>query len=372
MTVYYCVLGYIVLIITLCYWARGKRIVAGDHGINKEALFLTLIAIVLVLVSGLRYRVGTDYAAYMINYEGYKVLKFQSFGCRVIAIIASWIKDDYSTWFFLMALLTIGLCVYAIANKKEYWQLAVILYLFMGYWHFSFNIVKQSMAMAIILACQDCLLKRHLIKWTIACLVASLFHVSAVIMIPIYFLVTQKITKKQIVITILVGLLISISDEQLFDIIAFLKANEGTESISGSVGARQVNTLRVIVNMIPAILIIPLWTKYKKTDFGTMSHFFIDNKIEEVPYGAELTVWSNFALLNAVISFAAHNSVYLTRFCNYTGVFNIFFIPFAVRQINIRGKRIIYTILIICYFLFWIFDLSKGSTTAEYHWIFER
>lgn len=372
MTVYYSIVIYVIIIIGLSYWARDKQIIAGKYHIDKDYMALFFISVWLILVSGLRYRVGTDYNAYIINYPLYKNIKFQSFGSRIVAILSSWIKDDYSTWFFLMAFLTIGLSIYSISKKKEYWPLTILLYILMGFWHASFNIVKQCMAMAILLACQDFLLEKKFLKWMFACFIATLFHVSAIIMIPVYFLVTRKINKRQIILLVIVGVVISIGYEPLFDIMAFLKSNEGMESINSSVGSREVNILRVIVNVLPAILMVPLRKEYKKTEYDEIRKIHTFNRETEIPYGAELTLWSNFSLLNAVICIAAQNSVYLTRFSNYTGIFNIFFIPFALKYMDLKRKRVIYFALISCYFVFWIYDLSKGSTTVDFHWIFER
>ena len=375
MAVYYFVLFYVIFFIFISNLTKNKRLVFSNHILDKNRLFLFFIAIGLICVSGLRYKVGTDYDAYIINYDYYKTPGLQSLGCRVIAILSSWIKDDYATWFFLMAFLTIGLCVYAINKKKDYWQLAILLFLFMGYWHASFNIVKQCAAMAILIACQDYLLEKNFVKWVVACIIASLFHVSAILMIPVFFLVTRSITIKQLFVTIVVGVVISFGYQQLFDLMSLLKTNEAMESIDSAVGARRVNYLRVLVNVIPALLMIPLRKEYRRINYSDTLNYE-DKRNNTTRFDAELTVWSNFSLLNAVICVAAMNSVYLTRFCNYTGIFNIFFIPFSLKIIQRRLDKylvlILYCILFICYFAFWIYDLSKGSTTSYYHWIFER
>lgn len=372
MIVCYCVLAYIVLVIAFSYNIRDKQLTFGRRHIDNDSFCLFFIAVCLVLVSGLRYRVGTDYLQYSKNYSLYKEIRLENFGCRIVAVIASWINDDYSTWFFLMALITIGLCLYSVSKQKENWQLAVILYLFMGYWHSSFNIVKQSLAMAILLSCQNFLFSKKFVKWAIACIIAALFHVSAVIMIPIYFLLTRKVTKRQIILIVFVGVFISVGYEQLFRFMDILKLNDGSVSLDSDIGTRQVNSLRVLVNVIPALFIIPLWNKYSKYNFDYTKETITGRTSVIEQYGAKLNVWSNFALLNAVLCVATHNSVYLSRFCYYTGIFNLFFVPFALKEISLKGKRIIYGILLVCFFLYWSYDLFKGSTTVTFHWIFER
>lgn len=353
MIVYYVVLGLIVLIIINYIFLYNKKLIFGEYVIDKDAMSLLLSGTVLTIVAGLRYNVGTDYLAYIINYEEYKTLKFQNIGCSFVAKLSEHIYDDYSTWFFLMSLITVGFCIFAIKKHSRIWPLSIILYLFMGYWHLSFNIVKQCVSMAIIIAYQEHLYDKNIFKWIFVCLVASLFHISALFMIPIYFLVIRKINIRQLIIIVFVGIVISLGYQQLFEIISFLKGNAGTESLTSAVGAREVNVLRILVNIAPTFLLLFIRSSFDNEDM-------------------ELRVLSNFSILNAVLSIAASKSVYLTRFCNYTGIFNLFFIPFIVRKISKKNQLLVCSIMIICYFVFWIYDLSKGSTTSVFQWIFER
>ena len=315
-----------------------------------------LIAFILIVIAGLRYKVGTDYTAYIMNYEKYKnadILELKYAGVYLIARLACLLNDDYATWFFLMSVLTIGGAVYSIFKYSSNFPFSILLYLFIGCWHNSFNVVKQCAAVTILLFGLQYIFDRKFLKWGIVCLVASSFHISAVLMIPIYFLVTREIGKKQIFLLIVIAFAVSLSYDRLMALMSSLKSLDSIDA-SKSVTTRNVNILRVLVNFAPVLLMLFFCRNMKKED-------------------AKFKVLANFALLNAFLYLANMGSVYLTRFCLYTEVYNTLFIPCVISKSKIKSNKEILTILCCAfYFVFWLYDLSKGSTTATFHWIFER
>ena len=347
MVVYYTVLG-IILILTYIY----------RRNISKEIknLLFWMCALLLIAVSGLRYGVGTDYAAYVRNYPLYLSQELDFFSQPVLSVVArisAFIYDDYATWFFLMAVITIFPVLYIIKRDSISFSLSIILFLFLGCWHYSFNIVKQSAAATILLFGYRYLFDRKLLKWCLVCAVASLLHISAIIMIPIYFLVNPKISKKRIIAILLIGVAVFLLYDQLFNLMNFLKQGSSITNIDSLVGSREVNILRILVNCVPIFVVLILRKGYNFQDknFGLL--FYL-------------------SLLNAVLNVCTINSVYLNRFCIYTNIFNILFIPYLMKPLH-GYKRITAQALMMClYFAYWSYDLYKGSTTVVFHWIFER
>lgn len=346
MTVYICLLFFVVGLTPLYYVGN----------VFQKKLILWVMATTLILVAGLRYRVGTDYLVYMINYAGYKNASIESLryaGIYLIAKISSILYDDYATWFFLMSLFTIGGAVYAVYKYSSNAPLSILLYLFLGCWHNSFNVVKQCAAVTILILGQRFLYEKKIIGWSIICILAASFHISALLMIPVYFLVVRDVNWKQILVMISVAFIVSISYDKLIGIMAELK-NMDTIDASVSVTTRNVNILRVLVSFAPVLLMCFFHQGRIKTDV----HF---------------TVLANMSMLNAFLYLANRRSVYLTRFCLYTDVFNIFFIPYMISRSKRRANRkIITTVCCVLYMIFWLYDLSKGSSTATFHWIFGR
>ena len=85
-------------------YAEGAGLKPRYSLFTKFNLFIA--AAVLVLVAGLRYRVGTDYAAYASNYYDYIIEVWQSIKSldepviRIIAWIGSKFYNDYASMLF--------------------------------------------------------------------------------------------------------------------------------------------------------------------------------------------------------------------------------------------------------------------------------
>lgn len=348
MSVYY---GMLVVILFTMFLAKTKQF----GGMQKQIVFV--VGTVLLAVSGLRYYVGTDYRTYSINYNLYKdrdILLFSQPGVSIVARIAKVFYDDYATWFFLMALLTIGLIVFAIYRESINIYLSILLFVLMGMWHTSFNAVKQYAAIAILVWGHHYLIDKNLKKWILVCLLAAMFHITAILMIPVYFLVTRTVNWKQIILLVFVGIAVMLGYELLFAIVAWIKQGQSVVYANSDVGSRNVNILRVMVNCAPVLLYL----------FLKVTRYFREDK--------KSMVYANFSVLNGILYIATSSSVYLSRFCAYTDIFGIFFIPYIVRCFAKKNRSIITFLIVLLYFLFWRYDLAKSTSTSNYQWIFSR
>ncbi len=347
MIVYFIVLAYIIFCVAM-YSVKSipPRI--------KSMLFFTA-GFVLLMVSGLRYMVGTDYAAYRYNYAGYLNGDISIFAQPVLSLVArvsSLIYNDYSTWFFLMAVLTLVPILITIKNKSTNIGFSLILFILMGPWHTSFNIIKQSAAMAILFTGYSFLLDRRFWMWLLLCLVAALVHVSALFMIPIYFLARPEFSWKHIFFCIALGVVVMLLYEPLFLVMDALKTETGGNISSESeVMTTEVNPLRILVSLAPFVFFL-----LKKYDFT--------DKV--------FCVLFNMSLVNAVLSVASSQSIYINRIVIYTNIYNIMFYPYLLRPFGKKARLMMYVFIVALYFVFWSYDLYKCSDTVQFRWIFER
>lgn len=322
-----------------------------------KRFFYFLVAATLLFVAGFRYRVGTDYVQYARNYAAYQsndIALLSQPAVTIVARLSALIYDNYATWFFLMSTITILPVMKTISKESCCVWLSVILYILLCCWHVPFNIVKQGAATTVLFAGYPFLRDRKLKEWCIACLLASTFHVTALLMIPVYFLVSSSITRKRTVLIILVGIVILVSYDYLFDLVEILKQGERVLSSSSNLRSDGVNMLRTLVHCVPVLLFFLFRERYDKQD-------------------ANFACLYNMSLLNAMLNIGSMNSIYLNRFCNYTIIFNVLFIPMLFQPL--KRKRSTFWILplaLFFYFVFWSYDLYKGSATVIFHWIFER
>ncbi|WP_010200270.1 EpsG family protein [Bacillus sp. m3-13] len=316
---------------------------------NKFFVFMT--GAVLIIVSGLRWQVGTDYRQYSIHYTSYVIniweyiLTLNEPGIAIIAKVSSWIFDDYVTMFFLAALITIGLSIRTIAKHSNMLTFSVLLYIFIGAWHGSFNGVRQYLACAIIFAGHRFIVERKFIKYLIVVLIASLFHMSALALLILYFIPLKKLNLKEIGLMAIITVIALYSYDTVFQ---FVESVRGRELSTYDYMMREVNLLRVAVQVAPLIIYFTLTIK---KDLNTFDLFYI-----------------NMLFVNAAVSIATSDSAYLARFYIYTSIFTTLAIP---RLLNFKDKHLkslLQYIIIILYLAYWYVEASGIS----FQWIFNR
>lgn len=162
---------------------------------EKSLLLLSLL--VPVLVSGLRYNVGTDYyGTYTTDY--YLILR--GFRTRTelfnyyIYKFSQYISNDIQMYFMLTTIIFVVLCFSAIHKYSVSPAYSVILF-FITYQYFtSMNVIRQYMAIAVVFWGLQYIFKRRYIKFTIVIFIAYLLHSSALIFIFLIPLERLKIT----------------------------------------------------------------------------------------------------------------------------------------------------------------------------------
>ena len=329
--------------------------------ITAGSLFVFLTFLILFLVAGLRWRVGTDYWQYASLYPYYAKTPVQDFfklnisqlnlmGIRGLSILSRYLHDDYATMFFLASLVTIGLSVWRIAKSSRMFLFSIMLFIFAGSWHGSFNSVRQSLAIAVIFAGSGFVVRREFWKYLLVVLGASLFHSSALVMLPIYFIAGRKIDYKQwLMLTAITVFMIS-SYDVLFKISEIILDKEISTAIPYM--TRKVNFLRVAASWAPILL------------------YFLARKA----YGkdAESNFYMNMLIINAMLKIGTMNSAYLMRISGYTGIYLTLALPKLVACFEKRSAMMLKLFILGLYAIFWYVEISKTPNLYNFKWIFAR
>jgi transmembrane protein EpsG len=311
--------------------------------------------LVLALVAALRWRVGTDYWAYEFAYPAYKSVDWAELdflgepGIRVIAKVSSHIHDDPTTMFAMAALITVGLTVRTIYRYSTMFALSMLLYVLTTTWQLSFNAVRQCLAAAILFAGHRYITDRRLGKWVLVVAVAMLFHVSALVLLFLYWLPRKQIGVGRSTLLLLVAWSAVLFYDYVASALSVIKAQDIQTS---SYFIEDVNPLRIAAAFAPPILYAALTdrSKLRPEDF-----FYI-----------------NALILNAVILLGAVGSAYIARFAIYTTFYTAIAIPRMLNMDDRREASFIAGIVVCCYAVFWFLETSTASTLSDFRWVFER
>ncbi len=164
-----------------------------------RAVYCSAMGLVLFLVSALRAHVGYDYNLYGGWYMDVQtssmddiMLIKQEKGFMVPMKLISDVNSDYQVMFVIIAfIITAAVMLYIfVYSEKPY--LSVFFYISFGLFFNSMNFMRQMIAAAVILYAMQYIRKKQFMRFAALVLFASVFHVSALIVLPFYFILRIK------------------------------------------------------------------------------------------------------------------------------------------------------------------------------------
>src|SRR5690625_72798 len=134
-------------------------------------------------------------------------------------ILKDFISEDPQIMIFTSALITNVLIIIVLYNYSRMIELSLYVYITSGLFLVSMNGIRQMIAAAIAFTAINYLIKGNWFKYSIIILLAASFHLSALILLPIYFLVRFKAWSKTTIIVIILSVLIVIGFDQFSKIL---------------------------------------------------------------------------------------------------------------------------------------------------------
>ena len=327
---------------------------------------IILVTIPLVCVAGFRWKVGTDFGTYYSTFEEIPYYKlsflfgstYSDFipyerGFSVLIWLIGIINKNPQFIVFITSLINIVLVVYTLKNYSEHFGLSIYLYITTMIYYSAFNGIRQWIASVIIFLALKYVFERNFKKYLIFVIIAGTIHISALIMIPVYFIVAFKPFGKKIIMVIIAFAIISILLEPL--LLSFESITAGTRyedytSISDSDNG--VNIFRVLVAAVPVII---SFIYYKRLKEDKESRFLI-----------------NFSTLNLLILLVAMQSTIISRFSMYFELYNLLLYPKLVNIFKKEEKYLFVFLLGIFFFVYMFLLLPVDSNLLPYNFFWNK
>lgn len=324
-------------------------------GILKTNRFLVFL--ILALVSGLRYHVGTDYGEYSRGFYIFQnklklwndIITFHEPVLAFVCFVSKFIYNDYATMFMIMALLTVFFNVNTISRYSDSFFIGIMLYIFIGSWHGSFNGMRQYLAAAILFAGHRFIKERKFKEYCLIVFSAMLCHRTALIFFPIFFVSTPKHEIRNLILIFLGMILMAYSYSLFFDIMSELKGSDQTKF---AYMRQTVNFFRVAVACVPVILLMMLGPK------GFLN--------------PDDSFYFKMLIVNAAFMVATSGSAYLARVGVYSEIYATIAFPKLINLFPKENRKLFTIIILTCYFIFWFWEVYSRDSLHYFHWIFER
>lgn len=331
MTVFY------ITLIVVYIFSVIARVIQKKHS-NMAWIFVVVIILILSLVSGFRGGIGDTPAynhLYTLIEPGYDANGGYEEGFIFLLKVLKTFSDEPQFMLIVTAIITNALNVISmyIFTKDGYFEIATFLYITSGYYTVTMNGLRQCLAASIIFLATIFIIKGKFIPYIITIVLMITIHNSAFVMIPMYFIVREKVWCKKTNIlygVMLVGLF-------FYDpIMQMLQGSKyGAYSDFNEGGA---SPIRILVFLVPIVL------AFLKKDT-------IRKKWESGDIFINMTT-----ICGIVMLFSAFNWIF-ARFTIYFQPYTFIVFAYILKQcFSGKERRVLYFGLVSCYFIFFYYD----------------
>lgn len=336
-------LPYLILLVFVSLW-----IAIEEKAIHRKSFWVPLFT--LSLFAGIRnYTVGTDSINYVDSFRyNLSIYNFSfnenvEYGYQLLTYALLNITHNYFWLFFVSSLIVVGSYLIVIRKVSVNYTLSVFIFITLGTYTFYFNGLRQGIAMALAALATPFLISKQIIPFSLIVFLASFFHTSALVLLPVYMLLHINIKSSY---KLLISFLVSMIGSQFIirylaeDNIRYQSYAQETEKSGGLL------TLGVYFIIMIGLQLIKNFYKIKDREFETL-----------------LTYYSIGIFLLVPIALLGTNPSGPQRILFYFTWSLILLIPFALKKIN---NLLVYISTIIICVIFFILTTSRFGGLIPY------
>ena len=219
------------------------------------------------------------------------------------------------------------------------------------YYTLLFDVIKQSLAMAILLFAFDAIVEKKPVRFVILTVIAALFHFPAIVFIPAYWIGRMKLGRKYIITLAVLLLLTYVFRDRLLTLMLNAYGSESTASMEG---------IRFLRNKVIIMIGIVLFAVYIK------------------PPARKDTIYNMLLMLSGVAiifqTFCGYNNIF-ERLADYYFHTSIILIPMLFERggtspssLDTEKNRYILNFIMIAVYAFFIWRfLSMVNNSANFN-----
>lgn len=262
------------------------------------------------------------------------------------ALIHIFIGDKPQWYFFLIALFQAGVLATVYRKYSSSYLISVFLFLAStDYISWMFNGIRQFLAVCVIFAATGFLLRKKWVPTVLLILLASTMHQSALLMLPVVFIVQGRAWNPKMLL-FLAGILVSvlfidrftnILDSAMQDTQYGNMVSDWTEW-----GDDGTNVFRVLVYAVPTILAL-LGRRFLKAEQDPLIHLCCNMSI----------VSTGLYLLSMFTS-----GIFIGRLPIYASLYNYILLPWEIdRMFTKSSARLVTALMILFYLAFYYYQM---------------
>ncbi len=340
---------FIVLLIIVLLGLILKPNHVGNNS-NKK-IFIIITFILLFCVSGFRDKnIGVDTLQYYNAFKKISLLDISKFNVvryEYGFTFLCWILSKISNKPQILLIVTSFFVNYSILKFIYKYSnnvfVSILIYILLNFYFSYMNIMRQAIAISIVLFGYDFIIKNKNIKFILTCLFASLFHESALLaillLIPNYF----RFNKKMLFCVFVFVIIAFFYGERFF---VFL-ANYSSRLLE------YVNSKYNVSNYFGALLdaLVYVLTYI----FGIINIENNSNPLSDMKDIKEKNVVLGILGMACIFQSLVIKVSIFNRFSPYFTIFIILWVPYTIEKITNKKRKVLYyLILLFIFFLYWL------------------
>lgn len=327
---------------------------------NRYFIYLMYIAFfMLFIVSALRYEVGRDYTdTYVLSYQrilaGAKNVRMD-IGVKSIYKLMALIHANPQWIFVITSFLINWFACKSIVTQSPSCMISFWIYLSGTFYFFSMNGVRQAVAMMIFYYSFRYIKERNLKMYLILNGMGFLFHASAILFIPLYFILNRSY-KLKLKFVLICGTLLTSQILVPFIMSILMKTHYAMYLTNGAYSAQESMNFSMYLNIVLYFLYELVLKKR--------------NSIDE-----EGTIYANIHFCGVIVSLLATSLPLMIRVFMSFRYIEFLSVPYLMSiQTKRRYRQIIVVGVMALYFAYFVWGvlIQNGNTVLPYKTIFSK
>ena len=332
-----------------------KVYVAGEYEVRYKRFTALVIVAVLTYVAANRHENFIDTRSYIVNYMNStfswnRILQMlQGDGKDKVFYITTGLLRKLFGEHYRVYLGTIaGFCLLCVFRtyRKHSCNLFMTTFLFLAsgeYVMWTHNGIRQFIAVSMIFAATDLLLKKKYIPYILVVLIASTFHGSALIALPVILIVQGRAWNFKAIFMLLVILALTSSTNLLEQLLVGVMENsQYSNDVDAVMSTGGTSTFRVLVFCIP-----PLMAMLFRRQITQLNVPIINLAVNMSVVSMGVYIISMFT-----------SGIYIARLPIYFSLFNYMLLPWMIeRFFEKNSAKLVYLAVIACYMGYYYYQM---------------
>lgn len=328
---------------------------------NKKVyiIFALLSMLPLLLVSALRYDVGTDYSfRYAPDYiniaNGGNVSNLEILFKTLIKICLLF-TCSYQSIFIVTSIFIIVPIFLLIYKKSKYPLISILIFVIGAFYFESLNLVRQYLSMVIILCSYPLLVDKKIVKWLLCVILAAMLHKTSLLAIMLLPLIKKEFFTPKITFLISSAILVlgPLLRKMMILLISFTSYSNYINTIYSKMDIRETI---IILNIVVYIIMYLLYRSKKQND-----------KINQ-----EDILFLNIQGMAVAMCMISIQFSIMYRLVAYLMIFQIISIP-NLSNINRKNTKILLLVLLTMYCInfYYLYIKNNYNEVLPYKFCFD-